>query len=204
MGNVGNGILNTMSAFTFSLGVVECFFGYRMLKLTLGVTGFIVGGLMCAGLAYEMTKGHPVIALIAGLVGGIVGSLLMLGLFVFGVFILGAVLGIILWEFIGIGFIGMTHLSIVIPTAIVGGIAAVIMRKNMIIISTSFIGAYLIAFSIGRFTGMPNKVFRFHQFNELREFGSQFFVMSLIWIFAGIAGIIVQHKYTATSAEAER
>ena len=114
-------------------------------------------------------------------------------------FILGAVLGFIVGEAISVSILGSANPMIVVPLVIVGGIATIIMYKSMIIISTSFIGAYLIVFSIGKFIGMPNTIFRFQQFNGLRESGGQFFVMLLSFILVGIAGIIVQHKYTATS-----
>jgi len=199
MDNYGYHILNAMPGFTLLIGMIECFFGYRMLKIVLGVTGFIAGGLLFVRLVHE-TMGHrPVFALIAGLVGGAIGSGLMIGLFVFGVFILGAVLGFIVGEAVSISIFGVANPMVVIPFIIVGGIATIIMYKNMIIISTSFIGAYLIVFSIGEFIGMSNTMFRFHQFNGSREFGGQFFVILLLCILLGIAGIIVQYKYTATA-----
>jgi hypothetical protein len=199
MDNAVNYLWKTVSGFTFFIGMAECFFGYRILNATLGITGFIVGGLLCGGLVYERMGSHPVIALMAGIVGGVIGSLLMLGLFVFGVFILGATLGLMLGEAVSLGIFGSAHLIIMVPIAIVGGIATIIMRKSMIIISTSFIGAYLISFSVGKLIGMPNIIFRFQRFNEIRKFGSQFFVMLLFYILLGIAGTIVQYKYTATS-----
>jgi Domain of unknown function (DUF4203) len=200
MDNLGNHILDAVPGFSFLVGVVECFLGYRMLKIVLGVTGFIAGGLLFAGLVHE-TMGHrPVFALIAGLVGGVIGGWMMIGLFVFGVFTLGAALGLIVGEAVSISILGLANPMIVVPFVIVGGIAAVIMTKSMVIISTSFIGAYLIVFSIGMFIGMPNTIFRFHQFNGPRSSGGQFDVMLLFCIILGIAGIIVQYKYTATSA----
>ena len=200
MDNVGYDTLNSMSGFTFLIGMIECFFGYRMLKIVLGITGFIAGGLLCVGLVHEFMGNHPVFALIAGFVGGVVGSSMMIGLFVFGVFILGAVLGYIVGEAISISILGSANPMIVVPLVIVGGIATIVVYRTMIIISTSFIGAYLIVFSIGKFIGMPNTIFRFQQFNGLRNSGGQFVVMLLFCILVGIAGVIVQYKYTATSA----
>ena len=200
MNNVGNNILNTLSGFTFFIGIVECFFGYRMLNLVLGVTGFIIGGLLCARIVYDTIGNHPVIAIIAGLVGGTIGSSLMIVFFVFGLFILGAALGFLIGGAISASILGSAYLAIVIPLAIVGGFVTISKHKSVIIISTSLIGAYLIVFSVGKFIGIPNTIFRFQQSNELREFGGQFFVMLLICILVGIVGIFVQHKYTATSA----
>ncbi len=200
MTNFGNNILNTMSALTFLIGTVECFFGYRMLKIILGITGFIVIGSLCAGVVNEILGFHPLIALIAGLLGGVAGSAMMIGFFVFGVFILGAVLGLIVGEDISAIILGSVNPLIVVPLVILGGIATIIMYRSMIIISTSFIGAYLMVFSIGKLTGMPNTIFRFHHFNGLRESSGHFFIMLLFCVLVGIVGIIVQHKYTTTSA----
>ena len=194
MNKLGNNILNTMSGLTFFLGIVECFFGYKMLKIILGVTGFIVGGLLCAELVYDNMGGHTVIALIAGLVGGAIGSSLMIGLFVVGLFILGAALGLLVGGAISASIYGSPHPIIMVSLALVGGIATIIMSKSMIIISTSFTGAYLIVFSVGKFLGMPNTIFRFWQFNGLRESGGQSLVMLMFCILVGVAGIFVQHK----------
>jgi hypothetical protein len=201
MTNYANNILNTMPGITFLVGIVECFFGYRLLKIILGVTGFIVGGLLCAGFVNENIGNHPVISLIAGLAGGVIGSALMIGLIVFGVFILGAVLGLIVGEAISTCILGSTNPIIVVPLIIIGGIATLIMNKSMIIISTSFIGAYLIIFALDNFIAMPNKIFRFEKFHVLRGASGQFFVLLLFCILVGIAGIIVQYKYTISSSE---
>jgi len=200
MDNVGNNILNTISGFAFFIGVIECFFGYRMLKLVLGVTGFIIGGLLCARIVYETIGNHPVMAIIAGLVGGTIGSSLTIVFFVFGLFILGAALGFLIGGAISASILGSAYPAIAIPLAIVGGFVTISKHKSVIIISTSFIGAYLIVFSVGKFIGMPDTIFRFQQFHGLRDSGGQFFVMLLICILVGIVGIFVQHKYTATSA----
>ena len=199
MNNVENYILNTLSGFTFIIGIIECFFGYRMLKLVLGVTGFIIGGLLCARMVFDTIGNHPVIAIIAGLVGGTIGSSLMIVFFVFGLFILGAALGYLLGGAITAAILGSAYPVIAIPLAIVGGFVTISKHKSMIIISTSFIGAYLIVFSVGKFIGMPNTLFGFQQFHGLRDIGGQFFVMLLICILIGIVGIFVQHKYTATA-----
>jgi len=201
MGHIGNDMLNAISVFTLIMGVVECFFGYRMLKIILGITGFLVIGWLCAGFVDEILGNHPVIALIAGLIGGVIGSVMVIGFFVFGVFILGAILGLLIGQDISTIMLGSVNLFIVISFVIIGGFAAILMYKGMIIISTSFIGAYLIVFSIGEFIGMQNSIFRFHHINGLRESGGQFLIMLLFCAIVGIAGIIVQSKYTATSVE---
>ncbi len=203
MTKFGHDIFHTMPGFAFFIGIVECFFGYRMLKVVLGVTGFIIGGLLCAEFAYDRMGGHPVISLLAGIVGGAIGCSLMIVLFVFGLFILGAALGLLIGGAVSASIYGSPHPIIMVPLAIAGGIAAIVLSRSMIIISTSFTGAYLIVFSIGRFIGMPNALFGFHQHHGLQEPGGQVFIMVFLWILVGIAGMIVQHKYTSTPAGSE-
>ncbi len=204
MDNIVNSIWKTLPGFALFLGIVECFFGYRMLKVILGVTGFIFVGLLCSELVYKNMGGHPVIALIAGLFGGAIGSVLMIGLFSFGLFVLGAVLGFIAGEALSRIIVGSVNPIIVVPIAIVGGVATIIMFKEMVIISTSFIGAYMTVSSIGSFLGMSNRIFGFHQFNRPRVSDGQFIIMLLLSIIVGIAGMIVQHRYTATSEAMEK
>jgi hypothetical protein len=196
---IGNNILTTLSGFSFLLGVVECFFGYRMLKVILGVTGFIVAGVLCAGFVHAILRNYPLVALLAGLLGGVIGSAMMIGFFVFGVFVLGASLGLLIGEDISILILGSANPFIVVPLVIAGGLVTTIMYKSMIIISTSFIGAYLMVFSVGRLIGMPDTLFRFYQFNGLRGTGDQFFITLLSCLLLGIVGMIVQYKYTGKS-----
>jgi hypothetical protein len=91
-----------------------------MLKIILDVTGFIVGGLLCAGFVFKIIGNHPVIALIAGVVGGALGSALMIGLFVFGVFILSGVLGLIVGEVISICIFGLQSFLLLLFCIFVG------------------------------------------------------------------------------------
>jgi hypothetical protein len=195
----GNSILSTMSGISFLLGMVECFVGYKMLKIILGVTGFIIGGLLCAGFVHEILRHHPLIALLAGLLGGVVGGAIMIVFFVFGVFILGVLLGLLIGENVSTLILGTANPFIIVAFIIAGGLATIIMYKSMIIISTSFLGAYLMVFSAGQLLGLPNTLFRLHEFTEGGKPGGQFLIMLLSCIVVGIAGIIVQHKYTSTS-----
>ena len=73
---------------SIAYGVLNCFFGYKIFKIVLGIVGFITGGLAAAGVAMAATK-EPGIAVLAGLVGGAIGAVLMVALYFLGVFVLG-------------------------------------------------------------------------------------------------------------------
>src|SRR5262245_981457 len=74
-------------------GILICFFGYRMLKLTLGIMGAIVGGSGGWALGLSFASGNTVIALVCAAAGAIVGAGLCIWLFFLGIFLLGATAG---------------------------------------------------------------------------------------------------------------
>ncbi|PJF24286.1 MAG: hypothetical protein CUN53_18590, partial [Phototrophicales bacterium] len=79
-------------------GLVACFFGWRVFRLTLTVAGVLIGG----ALGYSAGNGNLVIALIGALIGGVLlFALFRIGIFVAGA-LLGAVLGIALGLLIGL------------------------------------------------------------------------------------------------------
>src|ERR1039458_7596835 len=64
-----------------AVGVLACFWGYRIVKVIFGIMGFaggFVGGWMAAA---SLAPGHDVIALVSALLGGAIGSVLCVWLY---------------------------------------------------------------------------------------------------------------------------
>ena len=59
------------------LGLVECFYGYRVFKQLMVLVGFIIGALLFGAIGYELFGEHWLVLLL-GLVGGIVTMVLTL------------------------------------------------------------------------------------------------------------------------------
>src|ERR1035437_10586851 len=80
---------------TIAVGVLACFWGYRIGKVILGIMGFaggFVGGWTAAA---SLAPGHDVIALVSALLGGVIGGVLCVWLYFLGVFLLGASAGVV-------------------------------------------------------------------------------------------------------------
>lgn len=149
-------------------GVLMCFFGVRLLVLTLGIAGFFIGAMVAAYIAWRTTAPPEVIngaqtyydilsamihahnrtALILwGILGGLVGLVACVLAHIVGIFILGMWLGALLVN-LAIPKTAGVYLVAVSIAAAVGGVLAVIMRRMIIIITTAYNGALLMMFAI--------------------------------------------------------
>jgi hypothetical protein len=123
-------------------GTVACFSGYRLFRVVLAIYGFIFGAYLASS---TMGSSNAVGMLVAGLVGGLVGSVVFFFAYFLGIALVGAGLGAL------IAHIAWTQLSaaeppviIVLLFAIVGTIAALVLQRYVVIVSTAFSGAWTI------------------------------------------------------------
>ncbi len=194
------GALHLIALASIGLGALYCFFGYRIFKVILGISGFILGASMAVAIAFNIFGRGQVVAILAGLVGGIIGAILMVVLYFIGIFLLGAWLGSLL----GILFTGgggsTVEVVIILVLAVVGGIVAVMLQRLMIIISTSLSGSWGIVSGIFHFVGGGFGLIRPFQYypnpRALRSMGMGGYIMLLCWVLLGIAGIVIQYKIT--------
>ncbi|HTM03889.1 MAG TPA: DUF4203 domain-containing protein [Vicinamibacterales bacterium] len=122
-------------------GVIACFFGYRLFRVVLALSGFFIGALLASSVFGASSTGPM---LIAALVGGLIGAAIMFTAYFVGVAISGAVLGALiatLW--FSTGNQGPHFLVIVIAAAI-GAAAAMYLQRYFIIVATGFGGAWTI------------------------------------------------------------
>jgi len=130
------------------LGIVICFLGYRILKLTLAITGLILGaaGGWAAGMSIAPASNG--IALACAIAGGILGAVLCVWLFYLGVFLVGVSAGTVVAAavFGGTGHQAAPLLLLVVAVAF--GILALLLQKFMIVVSTAFSGSYLVVSGI--------------------------------------------------------
>ena len=141
-------IINIFLVCSIFLGLIICFFGFRIFRFALSVGGFIAGATFFAGVAYTLTGGKdPVVMLISGISGGIISVLILLYLYSAGIFLLGSIFGIIVTS---VGFaifdVEAGYLIYIIP-AILFGVISVLLQKFMIVLITSFSGAWVTVIS---------------------------------------------------------
>ena len=171
------------------IGIIECFWGYKLFKFTLAIAGFITGLIAGTKLGYLYTS-RSFISLLFGFMGGVIGALISLVLYYLGVFFVGSLVGYLAGIIImGTHFFIFSQIILII-FSIVGGILALLFQKFMIIFATSFGGAWSIV-----------NGFAYIMYPMKREFLTNYIILT-IWIVLGISGFIIQYKIF-TNSEAE-
>jgi hypothetical protein len=133
-------------------GVVACFFGYRLFRIVLAIAGFIVGGLLASSV-FGVSDTGPM--LIAALVGGLVGAIVLTAAYFVGVALLGAGIGATAANLVfrasdqgtpslaaGVG--QDPHFLVLLLFTIAGAVLAMYLQRYVIIVGTSFGGAWTI------------------------------------------------------------
>ena len=121
-------------------GAVACFAGYRLFRVVLAIYGFILGAMLASSV---MGITNHAGMLIAALVGGIVGALLFTFAYYACIGLLGAGIGAFLAHVV-VDY--STHAEpstvVVIVASVVGAVVAMALQRYVIIVSTSFSGAW--------------------------------------------------------------
>ena len=177
-------------------GLVECFFGYRIFMVTLAIVGFLIGAVLAGAIGAAQSH-EPVVALLSAIVGGFIGAVLMIVLHFVGVFVLGALLGGLLGAMLCAAANSKPEPAILMIPAVMGGIAALLVRKFMIILATSFSGAWSVVTGVAYFTTIT-----IDRSNILAVFWpgrGYLFPLALCWVALGIFGMFVQYKMVPLS-----
>lgn len=183
---------NFLLAAVVLLGLLICFFGYRMFRFVLAIVGFIIGASFVAGFGFTLTDGKEIVViLIAAVAGGLIVGALFLFLYSAGVFLIGAIFGILLFSGI-IGFVNSNTSPILyILPALVGGILALLLQKFMIILITSFTGAWVSVMAVLYFISSDFSPFRLEFIDRLGE--NQTYRIVFSWLALGMLGFITQY-----------
>ena len=125
-------------------GILLCFLGYRLLKLSLGLIGFIAGAYAGWQMGLVWFHADSLWALVCALIAGLVGMGLCFWLYFLGVFLVGAMAGAAIASgvFNGMQYQAQPVLMFILP--IIFGVVALVAQKLMISLCTAFSGAYLI------------------------------------------------------------
>jgi hypothetical protein len=188
----------SFAIFSIIVGIIVCFWGYRIFKVVLGIAGFIAGAVLFYHFGAQYSANMIVLAILA-IFGGMIGAALAVAFYYIGLFLLGALAG---WQ---LGFLLATAVNIefiiIIPiiAAVIAGILACFVQKPIIIISTALIGAWSVVTGGFYFFGsgiIPTDLFRdpFMLIDSLRETNP---VVILAWIGLSIAGMIFQFSWYA-------
>lgn len=195
-------MLDLYAAAGAAFGLVECFFGYRILRFLLGVIGFLIGAVLAGGLGFELSGGSELVSIVAGIAGGFAAALLIYLLYFVGVFAVGSALGLLIASFV-LGLTGVNPVPwILAASGAAAGILSVLFRKPMIILATSFGGScaavtgisYLLS---GDFNPLdPGFMYTLGE--------DQLYRMAIIWFALGVFGFVVQYMTLQEKADTDR
>jgi Domain of unknown function (DUF4203) len=188
-----------------AVGILICFWGYRLLKLTLGVMGFIAGATGGWAVGLSLAPGNTGIALVCAIIGGVIGAVLCIWLFFLGIFLLGASAGAIVAAALFSAAGNQPQPILVLVLAIVFGVIALVMQKLMIVVCTAFSGSYLVAAGLLHLlTGAQDASALW--FDHLRpgSAGILSYVALVFWLVLGLAGGSFQYGGRRKREEATR
>lgn len=168
-----------------------------MFKFVLAITGFMAGAALAGSIGYSISGGKEAVSFLMGIAGGLIGAALATSLYLMGIFLIGALLGGLLGGMLFSVFNTNPEPIVLLALAIIGGFLSLVSQRFMIILATSFEGAWVIVASIALFAtrGLyPTNVKSFFYSGEAPSYA-----ITLCWLILGTAGFIVQHKFLATS-----
>ncbi len=187
--NLDSNQVTVVVSIVMGLGAWYCFFGYKTLKLIIGLTGFLLAGGIGGLLIHWATNGHMLSTGIGALIGGISGAFALFFLYKTGIFSLGL-----------LGATLVAHNTLAdrpeswIPLAIlglgvVGGLCAIFIERPVMKLATATLGAWLIVTGAAYFiTGSPeitdlSQAFTLHEHRK---------IILGAWAVVSIAGAMAQ------------
>ncbi|CAN8062350.1 unnamed protein product [Agarophyton chilense] len=202
-----NGILtrysDTLRIIAIPTGISISFFGYFLLTPVLFLAAFVSGGGMCfiavSSVLHEDTPAAAWISIAAMLLGGAMFGFVALKALTFGMFAVGAALGVILASCFKTTLVASAYpsdpeLAFIIAASVLGlifGLLAICLQKQMLIFSTAYAGSAAAVFGVGHFAG------HFPTSDDLAEaeaghLNAWLVVYILLALFIGTAGMLFQ------------
>jgi hypothetical protein len=176
-------------------GLIVCFFGRKLFRVSLAIVGFVIGA-GAASSIFGISDRLPM--MIAGLVGGFIGAGILYAAYYIGVALVGAALGAVAAN---LGFALMETdppVLAVVLCAVAGAVAATYLQRYFVIVGSGFVGALMIvhaavALSSGQL-GLPNisTVWVVYPFSPAP--GNRW--VSIAWLATALIGIAVQLGWT--------
>lgn len=166
-------------------GLLDCFFGYRIFRVTLGVIGGVFGVIFgqAAGVALGFGIGGQIVGMV---LGGLLGAGLAFLLYTGAVFVagfgFGSTLGILLLSH----YNQMVALVSGVVLGIIGGFLAVGLQRVLIILSTSLLGAFRATVAIGYFVSKLDWLFYYQNPQQIPVL-----IDTNSWMFPLILGMTV-------------
>ncbi len=179
--NVYGSVIRLFACVSLIIGAVECFAGYKIMKVMMAIWGFFIGSLI--GVIIGVASDSVALGFIMVVLLGVGLAVVAFRLYIAGIFILTAFLSAIALYIISDSMLISGIIAILI------GVLAVFFVKPVVIITTSFSGAGIILSSA--YIMMAQRV------------GDNPIITAILWIPIALAGIACQF-ITTQNTRAER
>jgi hypothetical protein len=121
-------------------GALACLAGYRLFRIVLGIYGFVLGAMLTSSMVGVT---NTVGMVVAALLGGAVGALIFVFAYFVGIALVGAGVGALLVHMVWTQTSpGDPPAWAVIVAAIAGAAVAMVLQRYVIVVGTSFGGAW--------------------------------------------------------------
>ncbi len=155
-----------LSIAVITWGVLDCFFGYKVFKVTLSLLGALAGGLVAQTIAQQLHASQMVE--IGCLIGGaVLGACLAFLLYIVAVFLAGFGFGATLGMLLLANYHHMVALITGLVLGVIGGFLAVKVQRILIILSTSLLGSFRAILALSYFTSQIDWLFYFRKPDQL-------------------------------------
>ncbi|HOV12837.1 MAG TPA: DUF4203 domain-containing protein [Spirochaetota bacterium] len=177
------------------LGIINCFFGYKLFKILLFIIGFVFAFYLSYKLMLNFTNDKTFLMVI-GLIIGLVVGILSVFFYFSGVFLIGLLFGILVGLSLNIPFDEITRVAIIIGLGVIFGILCLIFQKYIVVVFTFFTVGFLIIHSffyiyflyIGKKFPIENIFF------VIQKNTTFYIIMLFFTLIFGILGILFQYK----------
>jgi hypothetical protein len=176
-------------------GFLACFLGYRLFRFILLGYGLVTGAVLVSQLG-NFPETWMVIT--ATIIGGLIGAALFLAVYFIGVAVAGAGLGVLAVHLVWTQRSDDPHLLVIILMAIVGVFTALVFQRYVIIIGTSFTGAWLSLVAVLALLGHVNITeAEVWTLDALKRISAEREVL-FAWLVLSLLGVFVQLRKTST------
>ncbi len=183
-----------LSAGAIAWGLLDCFFGYRIFKVTLTVLGGLIGVLVgqAAGAALGLGQAGQIGTMLAG---GLLGAGLVFLLYIAAVFVAGFLFGATLGILLLANFHQMVALLSGGVMGVIGGFLAVKLQRVLLILSTALLGAFRALVALLYFTRQLDWVYYYQQPQQIPALiDSHAWLLPAVLVLASV-GVLVQFEF---------
>lgn len=189
-----------ISVAAIAWGLLDCFFGYRVFKITLALLGGLLGAAAAHAAATALGCG-PMGLTIALIAGGVLGAVVAFLLYIAAVFVAGFGFGATLGILVLANFHQMVALLSGCVLGIVGGFLAVKIQKVLIMLSTALLGAFRAVLALAFFTSQIDWLYYFRQPDQMPALidGNPWMFPAILAL--AVIGVIAQFELGGSGGE---